>query len=253
MAKSSALSIDDAWNSVALEERLELVTNCQARGIAAALCFGLYMSAISYGFDQIMLLGFAAAGSLLVFPVYAAKKWREQKPVLIMKYLAAHTVCRRYAYGLKFSSYNLVLLFRAELNEEFVSMEEQNRYLKQRSIELGQEILEYEPIAVWVALLRGGVVMISEQRGGAKLEYASTISGINEAALEEDPQRLGTKLVRMSSSGLARNRKISLTSRYPGVLYVFERQLKRLNVEHKSAEARDEQLRIALSQSKNRR
>ena len=70
---------------------------------------------------------------------------------------------------------------------------------------------------------------------------------------EEDPQRLGTKLVRMSSSGLARNRKISLTSRYPGVLYVFERQLKRLNVEHKSAEARDEQLRIALSQSKNRR
>lgn len=249
MAKATALSIEDAWNSVALEERLELVANCQAKGVTAALCFALYMSAIAYGFDQIVMLAFAAAGALLVCPAYAAKKWREYKPALIIKYLAAHSVCRRYAYGLKFPSYSLVLLFRAELNEEFASSEVESFYLKQRSKELGHEILEYQPIPVWVALLRGGVVIISEQRGGAKLEYASSISGISEVVLEEDPKQLGSQIVRMTSTGISKNRKVWLTSRYPGGLYVFERHLNRLYFEYKAALKKDEQLRLALSQS----
>ncbi len=248
MRQISAPGIEDAWNSVTLEERLDLVAKCQAQGVHAALCFGLYMSCVAYGFDEISLLIFAAAGSFLVCPVYAAKKWRQAKPALIMRYLAAHTVCRRYAYGLKFHNYKLVILFRATLHEAFDNPEDEHRYLAQRSKELHMDLANYEPIEVWVALLRGGIVMLSEQRGGAKLEYCCPITNQLQSKTESNPERPGTQLVRLSAAaGTTKGRAVWLTSRYPGALYVFDRQLNRLAYELQEARERDEQIRLALT------
>ncbi len=247
MANASAPSIEDAWNSVALEERLELVAQCQAQGVHAALCFALYMSCIAYGFDQIFFLLFALAGSFLVFPVYAAKKWRQAKPALIMRYLAAHAVCRRYAYGLKFSNYNLVLLFRATLHEQFTNPEQEQLHLAKRGKELGVDLGNNDPIDVWVALLRGGVVILSEQRGGAKLEYCASLMNNLQSKAEPNLEVPGTQLVRLSTtSGNTKDRKVWLTSRYSGALYVFDKQLNRLSYEQKETREREELIRIAI-------
>ena len=73
---TGTLNINNAWNAVALEERLELISKAQAQGTVAAVASFFLMGAIAYGFDQIWLLAAGAISAFLAFPLFANHRWR---------------------------------------------------------------------------------------------------------------------------------------------------------------------------------
>lgn len=249
MGSTQTISEAEAWNAVSLEERLELLSFCHAEGFKAAIIYCLYMGAVTYGFDLIWLFYIGLASALLVGPVYSARKWRREKPLIIMHYLAARTACRRYAFSIGFSHLVPQLIFRAVLHEEFSSKDEEETRVKLRNKELGLDLTSVEPIPVWICLLRGGLVVISEQRGGAKLELHSLINADASCSFIENKQSPEEKLLSFRPAGVHKNRRVSFSSRFPGALYVLERQIARAIYEDNQNRAKDERIRQALAKT----
>lgn len=219
MAEGS-ISIQNAWNAVTLEERLELVSRCKAVGIISGVGFILLTGSISYGFDQIWLLPAALAGAFLVGPLFSSYKWRNGKPELILNYLAARSVARRYALGLNFSDIDIVLIFKAEIRQIFASEEEKQIYMQNRSE--ANKVDEWNP--VWICLMRGGTIALREDRGGAKLQFFTPITAETSSKIEElDASH--AKMVLIEGSGVSKGVNIQMRSQHPGALYVFEKRL----------------------------
>jgi len=226
MARSAALSEENAWNSVALEERLELVSKCQADGLIAALGFTFMMGAVAYGFDKIYLLLGSVFGALIIMPMFSSYSWRKGKPALILNYLAARSMARRYGYTSNISELDVVLIFKGETSQEFLNEAEQLDHLigKHEDIDEGQQ----PKVPVWVCLLRGGVVLLAESQGGAKLLYSSPIGTEMVCATVRDEEGNPTGEISIVGIAHAKGKKVTISSRFPAAFYVFERQLQRL-------------------------
>lgn len=228
-AKATTLSVENAWNAVALEERIELISRAQAEGIVAAITYLLFIGAVAYGFDKIWVLAGGSVGTLLVIPLFASYSWRRTKPALILSYLAVRSVARRYAYGFNITDFDIVLIFRGRMEERF-SSEEDEVIMRQRDDVDIDSPYEREK-EVWICLMRGAIVILSEKKGGAKLEFIAPIMPdctCRKASPQDNAPHRGLIL---TGAGPSKGRKIVLSSTYPGALYVFERQLARLLVE----------------------
>ncbi|MCC6932056.1 MAG: hypothetical protein IT292_02230 [Deltaproteobacteria bacterium] len=224
-----ALSVDEAWNSVALEERIELISRAQANGVLAAICFILVAGSLGYGWDQIWLLWGGVIASFLVLPLFTSRSWRKRKPVVILSYLAARSVARRYAYGYGIRDLDIILIFRGTMEEQYTSEEDKAFARKDETFDF--ETGYQDKRDVWICLLRGGIVAISERMGGAKLEYTTMLDKDTQCEVHEAKDINDTTIVTVKGSGKAKGRQVVFTSNYPGALYVFHRQLARLIVE----------------------
>ena len=221
-----ALSENQAWNSVALEERIELISKSQADGVLASLVFLTLSGSIGYGFNQIWLLAAGALGAFLIIPLFTSRSWRKQKPAIIMSYLAARSVARRYAYGYGIRNLDIILIFRGFLEESYQSAEDKAFAQKDEYIDFESSIEGRKE--VWICLLRGGVIAISEKLGGAKLEFATAIDKDSACDSAEPTGQGDMASVTISGSGKSKGRVVVLTSNYPGALYVFRKQCSRL-------------------------
>lgn len=242
--KSQPFGAAEAWNAVSPEERLDLISQAHAEGVSAAFAFAMLMSSIAYGFDKIWLLWFAAAGALLVMPLFASYAWRRGKPTLILQYLAARSVARRYAFGAKVPDLDLVLIFRGEYKELFENAEEEFK-AQRGNVDFNASNREFVP--VWIALMRGGIVIMSERLGGARLEFISNISSnleFREAELAEDPDEDGWIIV---GTGLSVGRKVLLKSKHKASLYVFSKRVEQLLVEVREVQQKLDALRRAAA------
>jgi hypothetical protein len=236
------LSIDEVWNTVALEERLELISRSHAQGAIAASVFMVYMGAVAYGFDQIWLLPAALFGAMLVFSLFSTYVWRRGKPQLILSYLAVRSVARRYAYGYGIPELDVILIFRGQMREIFEEggLAEQKQAVDLDSSGVGDR-------DVWICLLRGAVMILSERPGGAKLDFVSQVSEEIECRkpTAKDGDDLPDRTIIVHGAGISRGRRVALFSRYAGALYVFEKQLQGLIFEHRHAVEKLENLRKA--------
>jgi|GEM_PF-5387697 len=223
--KTSFLTTENAWNTVALEERIQLISKVQAEGILAALTVLLCIGAIAYGFDKIWLLGAGLACAMLTVPIYADYAWRREKPALILAYLAVRSAARRFALSMRFREFDVILIFRAQIPPKNLSPEMIEQ--RQEKIELyGNSI--GEPKDVWVCLLRGGIVVLSEQTGGAHLEFAAPIStGLILTELEANDE-FPKDRIEIVSTISDRTKSCYISSSFPGALYVFKKQVRRL-------------------------
>lgn len=226
MSKSTSLSVQNAWNSVALEERLELVSRCQANGLVAGLTFALMMGAVAYGFDKFPLLLVAFGGALLVHPMFASYTWRKAKPAIILQYLAARSMARRYAYGIGIGDLDIILIFRGEMLNQFKNEEEELEFLSRQDVDLDNP--NEAVIPVWICLMRGGLALLSERQGGAKLEFLTPLTRENPCKAGVDADGTPSGLLTVGGVGQAKGKSVGIRSRYPAAMYVFERQLKRL-------------------------
>lgn len=236
---SGTLNINNAWNAVALEERLELISKAQAQGTVAAIASFFLMGSVAYGFDQIWLLTAGAITAFLAFPFFANHRWRHGKPELILSYLAVRTVARRYAFGYRIPELDIILIFRGQLKQVFRTKEEEELYRQQQDVDFSTSRADIKD--VWICLLRGGVVILSEKTGGAKLEFITNISSrviCRKPTANEDISP-DSVVVSYEQSGL--HRTVAVTSKYPAALYVFEKQLSRL-IEH----AREKNRQLAV-------
>lgn len=237
-APKSNLSIDEVWNTVALEERLELISKAHAQGAIASVVFMIYMGAVAYGFDLIWLLAVAAFGAMLVFSLFSGYVWRTGKPQLILSYLAVRSVARRYAYGYGISDLDVILIYRGQMREIF----------EEGGLEGQAQIVDFDSTTVgdrdvWICLLRGAVMILSERAGGAKLDFVAQVSEEIECRKPTNKEGGTDRSLVVMGAGISRGRKIILQSRYPGAMYVFEKQLSGLIHEHRHAQAKLETLR----------
>lgn len=248
---SPTLSIENAWNSVALEERLELIARSHAVGIASGLgCLLLFASA-AYGFDApIAFFGFIAV-SLALMPIFSSRYWRKHKPSTILQYLAVRSVARRYALGFNIRELDIILIFRGSMREIFESEEARDLILQSHQNDQSPMLDQNQP--VWVSLFRGGVVILSEYQGGAKLESV-TVLNENTICRPAKPEEGGSKhatIIRGSGDG--RSRLLLIDSKYAGALYVFKQRLLRLYQEYLEFKQQVEKLKAEGKYTKSRR
>jgi hypothetical protein len=241
MANNSRLFIDDIWQSVALEERLELISKCQASGFIAALVNLFVVGSIAYGLDKIWLLAAALGGSFFVFPLFSSYTWRNGKPSIILAYLAVRTIARRYAYSFNFPNIDIILIFKGEAKRVFDSKEQEELYKQKTKIDLEYSDSPYKK--VWVVLMRGGVVVMSEKKGGAKLEFMTTFNHentINEVTEDIDS---GERACIVDGIAQSKGKKFIIKSRHKAAHYVFEKQYSNIIEEFKKAQESLEKLR----------
>ncbi len=228
---ATSLNIENAWNSVALEERVELVAKSQAFGVFCGLFCLISMGSLAYGFNAPSLLIVAVAISFLIGQIFSNRHWRKHKPATIMKYLAVRSLSRRYAIGFNIKNIDIVLIFKGEMREVFKSEEEKKRAAEA----LGVNFNEKEDFnkEVWICLLKGGVVILSEHLGGAKLEG---ILAFNKDSTYKEPKEednASKQSIIISSVGDGRYRSILIDSKYHGALYVFKKKFIKLHEEEK--------------------
>src|SRR5262249_49173962 len=146
----------------------------QATGIIASVASLLLIGSIAYGFDQIWLLAGGAASSIFIFPLFSSYAWRRGKPALILAYLAVRAVGRRYAYGYSVDDLDIIIIYRGVMKEVFQDREQEEQAKRTQGSEFEGRVGELRD--VWIMLLRGAVVLLSEKPGGAKLEFLTHIA-----------------------------------------------------------------------------
>lgn len=219
-------AVDLAWHSVALEERLELVSRAQATGIVACIFAVIFIGCAGYGFDEIWVLAAGLGSCMFFFPLFSSYSWRRGKPGLILAYLAVKAMARRYAYSFNVQDLDIILIYRGRMKEVFSSREHEE-LAKQASGRDG-DILATDSRDVWICLMRGGVVILREKRGGAKLDFLTIIN--HESTIREpEPERNAPKgALIVDGVGVTKGRSVMLWSRYPGAHYVFGKQYENL-------------------------
>jgi hypothetical protein len=225
VARGSALSIEKAWNTVALEERIDLIAKSNAEGIVAAVMMLFFMGAVGYGFDNIWVLAAGVPGAMLIAPLFSGASWRKDKPELILKYLAARSVTRRYGYGAGIPDLEVVVIFRGMMRELFASAEEESLRRQHEDVDIDEPIADDRE--VWICLMVGGVIIISEKKGGAKLEFASPLAAEVHCKKVNRPD-LPPEAVAINGAGMSKGRKIALWSSSRGAIYVFEKKVNQL-------------------------
>jgi hypothetical protein len=120
-------------------------------------------------------------------------------------------------------------MFKGYVMQEFLTEDAKLNQMIGKDVDVDQAVTENLP--VWVCLLRGGIILLSERDGGAKLEYSTPIG--REMSVTQLRDEDGNLTGEISIVGIAhaRGKKVTLSSRFPGAFYVFERQLARLIVE----------------------
>jgi hypothetical protein len=218
-----ALDITDIWRNVPPEEKLEMMARAQSRGILVAFIVILVASTMAVGFQMPWLLWSSLLISPFVFQFATGKSWRDNRPKVLLEYLAARAVTRRYAFAVSAKDLGLKLIFKAILEEEYSDNNAQDA--------LDRAFNKEKTTEVWVTLFNDAVVIISERLGGARCELASPfndklmVEAINESKNEYGR---GKTIILTLTDRTHVKRRFRVTSRYPAALLVFEKQLQQL-------------------------
>ncbi len=212
--KKQILNEDLAWNTVAVEERIDLMAKVQSQGILFGTASFLVIASIAYGLDQIMLLLVGLCVAFFTTPIFTNYNWRKEKPALILAYLAVRALAKRYIFAYRISKNELYFIYRAQAWQ----------------IGPNQEIEEKGD--VWVCLFQGGLVVLKEQLGGAKLLFITAITNMTTCRKAEKNESLSQTAVVIEGTEISNGKKIILDSKFVGAQYVLERKMQQLIKEY---------------------
>lgn len=211
---------EEIWRQVPPEEKIELMSRAHSNGILVAFIAILVASTLAVGFKFSALMWAALIGSPFVFQLAAGTAWKRLRPKVMLEYLAARSVARRYAFGLNSRELDPNLVFRGRLEEQFT--EEQLEEALEASIE------NLNDASVWVALFSDAVVVMSEAPGGAELRMAHKLDSelkVEGRSLDNKGDYSNTREVWLSYQDRKAERRFKITSKYPAALIVFEKKL----------------------------
>lgn len=215
---------NEIWNIVPPEEKLELLARAQVSGMTTSVIMIAIGFTLAIALKIQALIWVSLVAAPLVFQTAAAKAWRSLKPKVLLEYLAARSVARRFAYAANSQALDLELLFRGHVQ----SIKEGE------TSEISSAISSIENAAhdamVWIGLLKDSVVAFRESRGGGVLEFVS----ITDKRLQ-----ISTRNTDGSSNAYSSNKEIlitvdkafgktevfKITSDYPVALNVLEKKL----------------------------
>lgn len=214
-----ATDISDIWRNVPPEEKFEMMARSHSRGVLAAFIGILLGATLAVGLQIPQLLWAGCLLSPFVFQFASGKAWRDHRPKVLLEYLAARAVTRRYAFTVSAKDLGLRLIFKGTLEEEYSDekiQEALNRaFDNQRSIE------------VWVALFNDALVIISERIGGARCELASPFNNklmVESVNAGKGDYSSGKTIIITLTDRTHVKRRFRLTSKYPAALVVFEKE-----------------------------
>lgn len=208
------------WRIIPPEEKLELLSKSHARGIVSAITAIVVGSTLAVGFKWNWFLWGSMMISPLIFQFAAGKEWRKLKPQAILKYLAARSAARRYAFAAQSKDLTVAFMFRGKLEKISAKQEFEDS--------LDSIISNASEAEVWVTLFRDCIVMMSERPGGAELKFGHlineklTITGISpdgDSDYSNDREIYLTVQEKKNEE-----KKYKLTSKFPAALIVFEKK-----------------------------
>lgn len=217
---------DEIWRLVPPEEKFQMLAKSHAKGTMAVFGTIIISSAIAIGLKLNWLLWCSLLFSPLIFQFIAGKTWRDIRPRAVLEFLAARSVVRRYAYSLKAKNLGVQLMFRGymrmelpdqKVNDAFIALEEAST-----------------KTLLWISLLDSAVIVISEGRGGAHLDFGHLIDEtlIIEGRSDDGKEYSNFREVVLSSQlPKFKGRKYVISSIYPVALNAFERKLQDLRKE----------------------
>ena len=213
---------DDTWRIIPPEEKLGILAAAQGRGVLWALSSIIIGATRAISFQVPTVLWTSILVSPLIFQFAANRRWRTLRPKAILEYLAARSVTRRYAFAIKSEQLEHVLIFRGKLRHESEDMSE----LDSDDIPTGRANID-----VWISLFPDSVVIISEQRGGAILEFGHLLnSRFSVDSIAADGKQYSSQLqvfLEYDDRNYGKH-SVCLTSSHPAALNIFEKKLKEL-------------------------
>ena len=221
------INSDEAWRFIPPEEKIELMAKAHSKGVFAAVLGIVLGATCAAALEEPWLLWSTLIGSPFVFQFASGRAWRNLKPSLTLRYLAARSATRRCAFAAEAEDLSVKLMFRGELEITSKSESAEERILSQR--------MSNGPQPVWIALFSDTLVVISESRGGAILELAHPIDQnlkIYRPNGEENslaPSGLYIEMVDHHTNKVAK-----LSSQFPAALTVFEKKYQEFKAHNKA-------------------
>ncbi len=218
------------------------MARAQSKGLGATLVILIITGTVAAGLRMPWLFWGAFATLPFVFQFASAKAWRDIKPRAMLEYLAARSAVRRYAYGAQAKDLSVELIFRGTLTPDYSEDEVQEA--------LDAKIDKRYSRDVWVGLFKDTLVMISERRGGAQLQFAHNIFE-RMVVTGEGFERDSTSPRRITLDVYDKRMGISsrwfLTSNQPAALYVCERKILAAQAAHQAQVAKEQRLLQAMA------
>lgn len=232
----------DIWRKMPPEEKLDLMAKAQSKGLAATLVILVITGTVAAGLRIPWLFWGAFAILPFVFQFASAKAWRDIKPRAMLEYLAARSAARRYAYGAQAKDLAIELIFRGTLTPDYNEEEIQEA--------LDAKLDERFSRDVWVGLFKDTLVMISERRGGAQLQFAHNILErlvVSSEGFEKDSSTPRRVVFDVYDKRLGISSRWFLTSPFPAALYVCERKILAAQAAHQAQLEKEQRLMQAMA------
>ena len=213
----------EIWRQIPPEEKLQLMSRAHAKGVTVAIITVIICSTIAVGLQLSWIMWGGFVMCPFIFQFAAGKEWRGLRPRIMLEYLAARSAARRYAFTANGKDLTLSFMFRGHMERIFDEDKAQEA--------LEAAIAKTKEAEVWVALFADSVILMSEQSGGARLEFSSLLSPekIQVTSSSGDSRDYSSsKELILASLHKSDRRKVKLTSNYPAALVVFEKKLQSL-------------------------
>lgn len=220
----------EVWRQIPPEEKLEMMARAHSHGLMTAVGVILVGCTCAISFQTVSLMWGSILISPIIFQVAAGRAWRGLKPRSILRYLAARSAARRYAYSAQSEDLTLDLIFQGTI-EQVVDPGDAEAMLEAAA----KNIQETE---AWITLFRDTVVIMSERAGGAKQELVHPIDHrlLIQSRSDDGKDYSTSKEVYLTTvqqiiDPLGESEvktHYRLTSRSPGALVVFEKKLQEL-------------------------
>jgi len=209
------LNSDEAWRFIPPEEKVHIMTIAHAKGVMAVVLSLIISITCTIAMEIPWLLWSNILCAPLIFQFVSGKTWREIKPATTLRYLAARSAARKYAYAVNSDNITPKIILRGEL--ELIS---EIRTEKEGTI---QQEIDSNSTEVWIALFKESLVIISEQVGGARVELATQLDyHLAIKRPEEYKKSTGTYelLIELNKGNLLSTYKLS--SPFPAAMTAFE-------------------------------
>jgi hypothetical protein len=215
------LDTTELWRRVPPEEKLELMARAHSTGVFAVLNAVLICGTIAVGLQLPLIMWSSLLLSPFVFQYAAGKTWRGLRPRVMLDYLAARSAARRFAFSLQGQDLAVLFMFKGHLRRLYKE--------HQRTQMLEDTVSNAREASVWVTLFGDSIVFMSEGNFGAELEFGHLINDKIELK-GRSPDGQSEYSNERELIFTARDRKlggeysVSLTSKYPAALVVFEKK-----------------------------
>jgi hypothetical protein len=216
------LNADELWRKIPPEEKLNLMSRSHSDGIVCSFFFILIAATFAISYQKIELFWGSFVFCPIIFQFFSNRRWKQVRPEAMIRYLAARSAARRFAYGLKANDLTLKLIFRGKVEKIY---DEKNVLEQIEATRSAGKVVD-----VWVALFNDCLVCISERHGGAQLQFGALLNDKFSFSELEDSQTLSANSKMLELEFIDKRlgtKRAKLSSSFPAAMSVLEQSLQK--------------------------